>query len=185
MALSLGFSSKKSNSTVTNPYLQSIWGNLSGGLATESSENPYLTAAQSYYSNVFDNDYQAIPDSQLNKMYENAASNLQEDFTKAENNLSGRIARSGLSGSRIASKALASQSNANNKTLANLASNLQTQNALLTNQNKQSALNSAATLASAYNNNQYAYLSPWLNLGNLMSGLNSTKTKSSGFSLGF
>jgi hypothetical protein len=179
----LGFSSSKSKSSVTNPYLQSLWGKLNGGLATESSENPYLTAAQSYYDQIFNPDYQALSDSQLNQMYNNAALNLREDFTKSENNLAGRIARSGLSGSRIASKAFANQSNANNKTLANLAGNLASQNAMLTNQNKQSALSSAPSFASAYNNNQYAYLQPWLQLGNLMSGLNTTKGKSSSFGL--
>lgn len=179
----LGFSSSKSKSSVTNPYLQSIWGNLTGGLATESSENPYLTSAQSYYNQVFDPNYQALSDSQINDLYNNAASNLREDFTKSENNLAGRIARSGLSGSRIASKAFANQSNANNKTLANLAGNLTSQNALLTNQNQQNALGQATSLASAYNNNQYAYLQPWLQLGSLMSGLNTTKGKASGMNM--
>jgi hypothetical protein len=182
MSISLG--SSKTNSTVTNPYLSSIYNILSGGLASSSSENPYLTAAQSYYGRVFDKDYQALSDSQINNMSENAASNLQEDFTKSENNLAGRIAKSGLSGSRIASKALANQSNANNKTLANLAGNLTSQNALLTDQNQQSALNSASSLASAYNSNQYAYLTPWLQLGSLMSSLNSSNSKKSGFSFG-
>lgn len=180
---SLGLSFGSNKSSVSNPYLQSIWNTLSGGLATESSENPYLTAAQSYYGNVLGNDYQAISDSQMNKMYENAALNLQEDFTKSENNLAGRIAKSGLSGSRIASKAFANQSNANNKTLANLAGNLTSQNALLTNQNKQSALSSASSLASAYNSNLYSYLTPYLGLGSLMSGLNSTSKSSYGLTL--
>jgi hypothetical protein len=179
-----GLSSSKSKTSVTNPYLQSIWGTLSGNLATESSENPYLTAAQSYYGQVFDPNYQALSDSQINNMYNNVAANLQEDFAKGENNLAGRIARSGLSGSRIASKALANQSNANNKTLANLAGNLANQNALLTNQNKQSALSSAPSFASAYNNNQYAYLAPWMSLGQLVSGLNTTKGKLSSLSFG-
>lgn len=135
---------------------------LEESISSTDYSSPFVSGAKNYYNEIMSDDYKAISDDELDRIYNQRKENLYKDVINPEDEkLAAKLALSGQTGGGVASGNWEDKSYQNKRLLSDAYNELQNMGLTQTLANKQSALSLSPSLYNMQSTQQNAPLSAW------------------------